>query len=291
MKKVVVIICLLMLASAAAIILVNKTFVSSNVKSIGLAVDNFFTSAFKGEIIAPPPLKSLILGNGGGTLDSAGVFADTNNARVAEGLSALSYNATLAGIAEEKLNDMFAKQYFEHTSPSGVGASDLAKKDGYGYIIIGENLAMGTFKDDQDLVDAWLASPGHRANILNTRYHELGVAVGQGIFEGKGVWIAVQEFGLSVDACPAPSPTDKDIITKEKLTLDTLQKTLTKDKAEIDAADPQSGPDYESKVQAYNVLVRQYNADVVDLKNKILKYNISVGIFNTCAQATSTPVE
>ena len=53
----------------------------------------------------------------------------------------------------------------------------MAKKAGYEYISVGENLAMGNFKNDGDLVEAWMNSPGHRANILSFKYKELGVAV------------------------------------------------------------------------------------------------------------------
>ena len=63
---------------------------------------------------------------------------------------------------------------------------------------------MGNFKNDQDLVSAWLNSPGHRANILNTRFTEIGTAVLKGFYEGREVWMAVQEFGLPLSSCPNP---------------------------------------------------------------------------------------
>jgi uncharacterized protein YkwD len=91
---------------------------------------------------------------------------------------------------------MFENQYFAHESPTGEKVSDLAKKFGYDFLLIGENLAMGNFSSDEDLVLAWMESPGHRENILNEKYQEIGVAVKKGIFEGKEVWIAVQHFGL-----------------------------------------------------------------------------------------------
>ena len=50
---------------------------------------------------------------------------------------------------------------------------------------------------------AWMNSPGHRANILNPHFQEIGVAVGKGMYEGHETWIAVQSFGMPLSACPA----------------------------------------------------------------------------------------
>jgi uncharacterized protein YkwD len=52
----------------------------------------------------------------------------------------------------------------------------LAKKVNYEYVVVGENLAEGDFTSDADLVKGWMDSPGHRANILNTKYEEIGIA-------------------------------------------------------------------------------------------------------------------
>jgi len=103
-----------------------------------------------------------------------GVIDNTNKQRALNGdLPVLKENFKLNFSAEKKLQDMFVKQYFEHNSPEGIGVGDLGLQAGYEYIIIGENLALGNFKDDASLVDAWMASPGHRANILNKKYTEI----------------------------------------------------------------------------------------------------------------------
>ena len=110
-------------------------------------------------------------------LTKAQVIEITNERRKENGgLAALKENLRLDVSAEKKLEDMFAKQYFEHLSPDNVGVKDLAKNAGYEYILIGENLAMGDFNNDSALLDAWMASPGHRENILNKNYTEIGVA-------------------------------------------------------------------------------------------------------------------
>ena len=125
----------------------------------------------KKEVTAPPPLRAkkeaptaeIIL-----TAD--GVFSWTNKERKKTGLPDLAPNQKLTASALVKVRDMFKNQYFAHESPAGKGAGDLAKTEGYEFILIGENLALGNFEGDKALVDAWMGSPGHRANILGERY-------------------------------------------------------------------------------------------------------------------------
>src|SRR3989344_2386836 len=151
----------------------------------------------KKEIAAPPPLKAqkeaptaeIIL-----TAD--GVLSWTNKEREKAGLPDLAPNQKLTASALAKVRDMFKNQYFAHESPAGKGAGDLAEAEGYDFILIGENLALGNFEGDKALVEAWIASPVHRANILGSRYKEIGIAVGRGMFGGRETWLAVQHFAL-----------------------------------------------------------------------------------------------
>ena len=157
----------------------------------------------KQDISTPPPLISKLI-NPGTHLTDAGVIEWTNTNRAQNGqLPALKENTLLDQAAELKLQDMFKQQYFEHVNPQGVGPGDLAKKVGYNFIAEGENLALGNFGNDQSLVTAWMNSPGHRANILNVHYTEIGVAVGQGSYQGQTTWLAVQEFGRPASSCPS----------------------------------------------------------------------------------------
>ena len=65
---------------------------------------------------------------------------------------------------------------FEHTSPSGVDPGKLVQSYGYDYIVAGENLILGNFSSEKEVVQDWMNSPGHRANILNGSYKRTGVA-------------------------------------------------------------------------------------------------------------------
>ncbi|MBI2506980.1 MAG: CAP domain-containing protein, partial [Candidatus Colwellbacteria bacterium] len=149
------------------------------------------------KVSAPPPLRAepkeeLPTTQPVSTLTRSGIILETNLQRQQNGSGFLAENSTLDATAAEKANDMCAKQYFAHVSPSGIGAAELADSFGYDYISIGENLALGPFASDAALVEAWMGSPGHRANILNSRFTEIGVGVTKCIFEGSSVWLAVQ---------------------------------------------------------------------------------------------------
>ena len=216
-------------------------------------------------------------------LSIKGVIDITNKQRAQNGnLVALKENAKLNFSAEKKLQDMFMKQYFEHSSPQGVGVGDLGEQVGYEYIIIGENLALGNFKDDQALVDAWMASPGHRANILNNRYTEIGVAVGKGTYNGKSVWMAVQHFALPKSACPSIDEVLRGIINLDQKNIKTMESDLAARRAKIESGVVSEGFTTNEQIDKYNELVNSYNKLISEIKEKINNYNEQVRDFNSC---------
>lgn len=217
------------------------------------------------------------------TLTRNGVITDTNAERKMNGkLPALKEDATLDNIASLRLKDMFDKQYFAHVSPSSSSAETVAITVGYDYISLGENLALGNFAGDQGVVTAWMNSPGHRANILNTHYTEIGVAVGYGKFQGSNVWIAVQVFGRPASDCPGPDASLKSDIDNMQDQITQMQSELQSMQAQMDAMQPQSGDDYNQAVNNYNTLVDQYNAVVAQVKSEIAQYNGEVSTYNSC---------
>lgn len=236
-------------------------------------------------VSAPGPLKIVrdaVSGEAKSQLTQIGVINLTNSERKAQGFAVLSRNSKLDASAAAKVDDMFAQQYFEHDSPSGVGVDDLAQNAGYAYIVVGENLAMGNFKDDQALVSAWMASPGHRANILNTRFTEIGVAAKRGMFEGREVWLAVQEFGKPLSSCPGIDPFLKQSIENNKQQTESLQVSLNTLRQEIDSMQPKYGNEYNKKVDEYNSLIPSYNQLVEVTRALVDNYNTQVRLFNEC---------
>lgn len=240
------------------------------------------------KVVTPGPLKIIkdAVAPSVARLTRSGVIDWTNRNRSVQGVaSSLSENAVLDRAAEAKVDDMFAKQYFEHVSPSGVGVDKLAESVGYEYIVVGENLALGNFKDDETLVTAWMNSPGHRANILNARFQEIGVAVRRGTFEGREVWLAVQEFGRPLSSCPSVNPALKQAIENNKTQTESLKNSIEALKQELEAMEPKWGDAYNQKVDQYNSLVAPYNQLVEATRALVDNYNIQVRAFNECAGA------
>lgn len=217
-------------------------------------------------------------------LTSAGVIANTNAQRAANGnLPALVESPTLDDIAVLRLDDMFENQYFAHVdSSTGQSAETVASSVGYQHLALGENLAEGIFAGDAGVVTAWMNSPGHRANILNTHYDQIGVAVREGTFQGKDAWIAVQIFGRPASDCPAPDANLEVTITVAESQLSTMNTQLQSEKADIEATQPQSGSAYNAKVEQYNALAGQYNDLSNQTKTEIAQYNAEVDAFNQC---------
>jgi len=207
----------------------------------------------------------------------------TNKAREENGkLPALSENQKLDLSAEKKLQDMFDKQYFEHISPSGVGVANLGTEVGYEYILIGENLALGNFEGDQDLLDAWMDSPGHRANILNNHYTEIGVAVGMGKYEGKDIWIAVQHFGTPKNICPEVDQVLYGVIDINRVKIKGMETDLAIRKDMIEKGVIYEGKTTSEQITFYNNLINIYNNLILDTKKKVDNYNEQINKFNLC---------
>lgn len=232
------------------------------------------------EAFLPPPLRRASHGVTG-ILTAEGTINETNRQRANSALPPLQSNSQLSDAAARKIDDMFAQQYFAHRSPDGKGPSDIAKAAHYEYLIVGENLALGDFQDDTDLIQAWMESPGHRANILNKKYSQIGVAVRVGNFEGQKVWLAVQEFGLPDSACPAADASVGALIETNKARLSELDAEIARRKAEVDHVSS-SDSSYAAKAASYNEAVAEYN-DLVERTRRLTdQYNEAVEKHNAC---------
>lgn len=117
-----------------------------------------------------------------------------NEARIATNTHVLRENEMLKKAAEQKAQDMIAKDYFAHVSPEEKTPWYWIKQSGYDYKLAGENLAVN-FTNAEDEHEAWMDSELHKKNILNPDYDEIGVAVKEGILNGKKTILVVQMFG------------------------------------------------------------------------------------------------
>jgi uncharacterized protein YkwD len=133
----------------------------------------------------------------------AAILCLHNQVRARKGLPALKENARLRRAALGHSRTMVANDFFEHTTPAGVTMTDRILRSGYvsrnQAWSLGENLSWGTgeYATPRGAIDAWLDSPGHRANLLKRSYRELGVGVvlGNPSTGGEGATYTV-DFGV-----------------------------------------------------------------------------------------------
>lgn len=221
-------------------------------------------------------------GSQSGILTSADIIDATNAERIKNGLEPLKRNTKLDTSATVKVKDMITLQYFEHESPSGTTVSDLGELVGYDYIVMGENLALGNFANGKELVAAWMASPGHRANILSKKFQEIGVYAAEATYNGRSVWFAVQHFGTQKSVCPSISTDLKNEIMSLNNQLSTREKQIEQMKENLEKPDTQFSNDYDQLVTDFNNLVALYNNTLAISKQKTTVYNGQVNAFNAC---------
>ena len=135
----------------------------------------------------------------------------TNEQREEQSLSTLTLSPTLSRAAEKKANDMFEKGYWAHNAPDGTTPWDFIHGEGYRYTYAGENLARD-FSYSKDVVDAWMASPSHRDNLMRPEYQEIGFAVVNGTLNGSETTLVVQMFGTKREGTAIVQETKKPII-------------------------------------------------------------------------------
>lgn len=133
----------------------------------------------------------------------AGLLSSTNVERKQNALAGLTLNPTLSQAAQAKANDMITRNYWSHVTPDGQEPWVFINQTGYAYQAAGENLAYG-FADNVSTVTGWMNSPGHRANILNGVYSEVGFGIAHSPdYQGEGE----QTIVVALYAKPATAPT------------------------------------------------------------------------------------
>lgn len=121
-----------------------------------------------------------------------------NYARQEKGLELVAKNSKLMQSALAKAEDMKNKNYFEHVSPEGLEPWFFAEKVDYKYKTFGENLAEGFFSAET-VHEGWMNSEGHRENILNKDFKEMGVGIVAFEQNGLSSYLIVQHFGTELE--------------------------------------------------------------------------------------------
>jgi uncharacterized protein YkwD len=125
------------------------------------------------------------------------ILALVNDRRAQSGLVPLTLSPALNSAAANKAAHMFANNYWAHLSPAGNTPWEFIRGSGYNYQFAGENLAK-SFDTSDAIMDAWMKSPTHRANIMKPEYREMGLAIVNGKLLSEDTTLVVQMFGTRV---------------------------------------------------------------------------------------------
>ncbi len=200
-------------------------------------------------------VASLVARQSGGSFLAAIVqsqlIAMTNDERAQNDVGQLTENTQLDAAAQAKADDMAAKGYFAHQSPDGRQPWDFISASGYDYQYAGENLAV-RFVDSKDVVDAWMASPTHRANIVKPQYTQIGIGIADGMYKGQPATFVVQYFGSPASDAPTPA---SHVATSESAPAPSVQASTTSAPAPATVLGAAVGPS--SAGNSINSAVRQ----------------------------------
>lgn len=139
-------------------------------------------------IPATTPTTTPVSSTGTATVEKT-AFDLLNADRASNGLKPLKLNSQLTVLGENYAQDMINRNYFSHTNPEGQSPFDRMTKAGISYSYAGENIAINSNVTTAE--QAFMNSPGHRANILNTNYTDVGIGVR---LDASGSAHVVQEF-------------------------------------------------------------------------------------------------
>jgi hypothetical protein len=219
-----------------------------------------------------------------GAVLPAVVVEKTNEARAEMSALPLQRSAVLDEAAKLKAEHMAKGEYFAHYSPDGVSPWYWFEKVGYLYAHAGENLAVH-FTDSKKVVDAWMDSPTHRANIENLNYLEIGVGTAKGRFDGHDTVFVVQLFGTP--ASPLQPMVEKAEV-KEGVSLENETEIEVLQTAVLgEAVDtvPDSAPDTVWPIVSEEV--KQNTSDSVAIERKVTKDDSLVPAWTFLATTSS----
>lgn len=175
-------------------------------------------------------LSPILLSQSAGAVIATGIAVGdlhylANQERSNAGLSTLSFNSQLSAAATAKAADMFADDYWAHVAPDGTTPWVFILGAGYDYTSAGENLAKG-YSTAAGVINGWMESPTHRANLLSASYKDVGYAVMSGVLQGVSTTLVVAMYGapvVSSTPTPAPSPTSVTTAPAETETEEVVQ--------------------------------------------------------------------
>jgi hypothetical protein len=142
-------------------------------------------------------------------VSASSLLTDTNTQRNADNEAGLTLSNVLSSAAQAKANDMAKRNYWSHDTPDGATPWSFITKAGYNYEAAGENLAYG-FNSSSAILNGWMHSTEHRANILNGNFKQVGFGIANAPnYQGTGPeTIVVAMYAEPVTITAASSPTN-----------------------------------------------------------------------------------
>lgn len=187
------------------------------------------------------------------------VLADlANQDRNASDVPELTWSPTLEQAAKLKAEDMAENGYFAHTSPNGITPWHWLSKVDYNFLYAGENLAID-FTESANVENAWINSPKHKENIMNSHFTEIGIATVDGFFEGKNTTFVVEFFGT-----PSKILTPEEITPVKKIAVENTNKIV---KPSVAGATTENIPK-ENIIQEPKVKVIEETDKLITVKNE-----------------------
>jgi uncharacterized protein YkwD len=164
-------------------------------------------------LLAAPPATFGWSADSFSSTDESQLVALTNQARASAGLPALKVDATLKSIARWRSKDMAVRNYFDHAIPNPPGGNVFKEMDrrGYCYHVAGENIGWNNASDStatQKIMNAFMASPGHKANILGKAWDHIGIGAYKEA-NGNHYWTVLFSDACGSSPNPTPKPTPK----------------------------------------------------------------------------------
>jgi len=199
-------------------------------------------------------------------INQTDLFTLTNDNRVANGLPAFTSNSKLTIAAQNKANHMIANDYWAHIAPDGTTPWYFFDQAGYAYLVAGENLAYG-FDTSAGVLNGWMASEGHRDNILLPAYEEVGFGIASGAnYQGGENTVVVAMYGdpvvstnpvaAPVQTAPPPAPEVAQATAPKELVVETAPET-TPAKEDTGVVDPLTYlPQTQKQTTNFDALIR-----------------------------------
>lgn len=233
-------------------------------------------------------------------LNASDIVKLTNEYRISLGLPPLLENFQLTHAAEYRANDMIRNSYYAHVNPvTGENPGDAITQANYQFRTYAENIAMGNFQSNRHIVDGWINSPGHRANIVNPDIREIGVAIVKDNTTPLGrpsVYYGVQLFASPMPDCSPPSEADMALLQDMQRKNDDIWRRVDDRRREIDVLknriDRETNTatrnrlitDYNRQVGAFNSLAAEAKGMQESLKLVVHSYNDKINQYNICMQ-------